>query len=389
LRQAGLRQKLAQVKVERRDIAIGPVTIHLPDASIADFWFMRDLAELLGVETNAEAESLLEAALGSARRGVDLDREADFVFVHAEGPAAMVRVLEALNSIAVNRPLWAPDEIRHATELMRAWRRPTPVPYDVGSVVRVPLRDGTFGAAHVVAFAYGGSVRGLPLVVLLDVRSATGEDLAVATARGDGTGVGGAVILDSEIVSGEWPVVGTRSSGGDHGALLAREEGQSSSASLMAGFLDAYHGLRLWDAMADPRFYELILLPGVPPPASRRYLRDVFEQRVQAACGRTPHTVATGPAVLDVHIAYPGGGLPRLIDLPKSRQLAERIARDVPGASIVVTGGGCGFLDVFASTTDAAAGIRAVEIAARDLGIDRVTMVEAFPALSLEGLRES
>jgi hypothetical protein len=93
--------------------------------------------------------------------------------------------------------------------------------------------------------------------------------------------------------------------------------------------------------------------------------------------------------VLDVHIAYPGDGLPRIIDLPRSRQLAERIARDVPGASIVVTGGGRGFLDVFASTTDAAVGVRSVEVAARGLGIDRVTMVEAFSAVSLEGLGES
>jgi hypothetical protein len=102
-----------------------------------------------------------------------------------------------------------------------------------------------------------------------------------------------------------------------------------------------------------------------------------------------PELVTAGPAVLDVHIAYPGDGPPRPIDLPNARKLAKRIERDVPGASTVLSGGGRGFLDVFASTTDAAAGLRIVEVAAHGLGIHRVTMVEAYPTVALDGLRET
>jgi hypothetical protein len=266
-------------------IAIGPVTVYFPDASIAEFWFMQDLTAVLGVETNAEAETTLVAALGSSRRGLDFDSEADAVVVHAKGVAALVRVLEALNSIAVLRPLWTPDELRDATEVMRAWRRPKPLPYDLGAIVGVPLRDGTLGAGHVVAFTDGGSVRGSPLVVLLDLRAPTREELTAAVSRGDGNGVGCAVMIQSEIVSGEWPIVGTRPVDVDVGALMAREARTSSSGGLLAWFLDAFHGFRLWDEMWDPQFYELMLLPGVAPPDSRRYLRDALRQRSSLPSG--------------------------------------------------------------------------------------------------------
>jgi hypothetical protein len=248
------------------------------------------------------------------------------------------------------------------------------------------MRDRSFGAGHVVAFDHAGTVRGSPLVVALDLRAASLQDVARAVGDHQGSGVGCAMIVDSEIVSGEWPLVGTRLVREDTSALLRREAGTTSSGGLFAWFLDAYFGIAPWDALFDPRHFELMLLPGVPPPVSRRYVRDLVERRMIEMHGRHPSPIVTGPGLLDVHIAYPGDGLPRLIDLPKSRQLAERMRRDVPGAATVVTGGGRGFLDVFANTSDAASGVRAAETAARDLGIHRETMVEAFPAVSLEGL---
>jgi hypothetical protein len=369
------------------EIAIGPLTVYFPDASLPDFWFAEDLTGMLGVETNDEAEQLLKAALGPSLRGFDLDSEADNVVLSAKGAAAMTRALAALDRIAVRRPLWTSGDLHDASEAMRAWRRPKPIPYDVGVVVGLPLRDGTFGAGHVVGFQTAGTLRGFPLVVALDAHVAGPDDLARIVRNGGGPAVGCRVVIDHEILTGEWPVVGTRAVDVDAAqALLSREQGTSSSASLLTAFVEAYLGLRPWDEFHDPRKNELLLLPGIPPPASRCYLRDLFERRLTASFGRLPAAVLEGPAVLDVHIAYPGNGLPRLIDLPKSRQLAARIRSDVRGASEVFTGGGRGFLDVFAATTDAAAGIRAVEAAARDLGIHRETMVEAFPTVKIDGL---
>jgi hypothetical protein len=368
---------------------IGPLTVYFPDVSTPEFWFMRDLTEILGVETNAEAEERLCAALGSSTRTIDIDSEADNVLVHASSGPAMVRVLSALDSVAVNRPLWTADELRRTHDAMRVWRRPKPVAYRVDAIASVPLRGGRFGAVHVAAFQEAGSVRGCPLVLLLDLCARSREDLARAIAEGEGKPVGCYVIVETEISSGEWPVLGTRPIRDvDVAALLARERGASSGAPCATDFVEAYAGLRAWDSY-DPREYELKLLPGVPPPPSRRYRRDIFEARLVAAFGRQPEAIHEGPAVLDVHIAYPGDGLPRLIDLPKSRQLAERMRAQVPGTSAVTIGGGRGFLDVFARTTDAAAGIRVVEQAAHDLRIHRETLVEAFPAINLEGLEYS
>ena len=85
-------------------------------------------------------------------------------------------------------------------------------------------------------------------------------------------------------------------------------------------------------------------------------------------------------------IAYPGNGLPRVIDLPKSRQLVEKIRRTVPGATVVDAGGGGGTFDLFVATSDAAEGRQAIERAAAELRLHNDVFMEAFPAVCLEAL---
>jgi len=354
--------------------------IHFPDASIETFWFAHDLAAVIGVDTNSEAAERLERAVAGAARGIEIDYEADAVSVHADDCEAMLGVLSSLEAIAQNRPLWRASDVDAARSHMRAWLRPTPVSYDAGAVVALPLCDGSFGAIGVCAFDAGGS----PIVVLLDARAPSREALEGAVDWA--TPVACVCILDSEIVSGEWPVVATRGFRDlDSDALAARVRGSSSSGGTAVDFLEAYFGLRTWDAYGDPRYFDLMLLDGVNPGA-RCYKRDVFERRLVAAFGRIPTCVSEGPASIHVTLAYPGSGLPRLIDLPKPRQLAEKMLRSVPGATAVETGGGAGVFDLFVTTTDAAAACKAIEGAAAELRLNRDLILEAFPPISIDDL---
>ena len=369
------------------EFSLGPLTVFFPDASLSDFWFCHDLMEILGTESNSDAHGLLERAIGRPARGIDIDHEADNVIVYARGAKAMAAVLVALDSVAVHRPLWSVDAFKAACIAMRAWRRPKPVVYDVGAMVAVPLYDGAFGATLVAAFSDAGSMRGFPLLLLLDLCSPSRAELAVLIEKGMGKPVGCRVIIDTEILSGDWPVVAKREIAGvDPTALLARERGSSASGDAAIRFIAAYTGLTAWDTAYDPREYELMLLPGVTAPPARKYLRDLLEARLVAAFGRVPDRMRQGPAVLHVHIAYPGEGMPRLIDLPKARQLRSLMEKTVPGVGTILTGGGGGCLDVVARTSDAAAGLRAIEEALSQLRLVKDTLVDVFPEVPLDSI---
>jgi hypothetical protein len=379
-------------------VTLGPLTIHFPDASLNTFWFMHDLCDVLGTERNADAKDKLSAALGR-RRGIRLDYEADYVFAHATGVAAMVSVLKALEGLAAHGSLWTADELDAATAAMKRWKRPKPVPYRVGTVVAVPLRDmdpaGRFGAAVVAAFtadlwspeerAGATRERGSPLVFALDL-ALPASDVAREVEAGAGRPLGGAIILDTEIVSGAWPVIGTiEIDEAQARAVLERERGESSSGSAIVSLVMRYAGLMAWDA-GGRLWVEDKLLPGVAPPPGRRLVRELLEARLRAAFGRVPEPVAEGPGILHVHVAYPGNGRPRVIDVPKVDRLAERMKETVAGVGPVFLGCGEGFLDVIARTTDVAAGARAVEEAATELGIAKDVLVDCYPEVSLDAL---
>jgi hypothetical protein len=369
------------------EVHLGPLTIALPDASTPELVLDADLTALLGVETNGEAEAKLRAALGRGRRGVESDSEAGSVLVHASGVDAMLRVLAAIDAIAPGRPLWTAAELEAAASAMRAWRRPKRVKYDAGALVAVPIEGGGFGAMHVGGFEDGGSRRGWPLAIALDVEAATLGAIAMALAAGVGRPVGARVIDDAPIKSGEWPLAGSRPV--DEAlarSLLERERGSSSSAGILAVFLGAWLGRLPWDVWGSPLDHDRMALEGVPPHAARRRLRDLVEARLREADASTTTPRAHDPALLDVRIAYRGSGPPALIDLPKQRRLTELLAARVPGAGVVLKGAGEGFLDVFVETDDAGAGVEAAERAAAEIGIAKDTLVEARARVPLAGL---
>ncbi len=369
---------------ERREHALGPLRIHFPDATFSTFWFAHDLVDLVDAEDNADAQRRLATALAGDQRGVDLDHEADAVVAHARGWKAMATVLRALTGIA-SRPPWTDAELDELCHAMRAWRRPPAVRYDTGDVVAVPLCAGHVGAAQVAGFQEAGESRGHPLLLLFGRAPRTRAELSSLLGPEAEQPVGGKVIVDSEILTGEWPVIGRRSVGDvDVAALLARERGTSATGGVAVNFIEAYAGLRAWDAGYDPRAYEQMLLPGVEPPSDRRYLRDLLAARLIAAFGQVPEGPTTGSAIVHVHLVYPGHGAPRLVDLSRIRQLSLRVRQHVPGAEVLLTGGGDGFLDLITSTSDVVAASRAIDDAIAALGLSKDTLIDLYLPVALD-----
>ncbi len=377
------------------EVKLGPLTIYFPDASFKTFWFMHDLCDIVGVEYNSEAQARLEGALRGKMRGIDLDHEADNVVVHARGVTAMTTVLIALDSVAVSRPLWQPEEFAGAIADMRRWRRPKPIAYDVGAFVAVPLAPfdprARFGAAQVAVLDSAlwspaakaearKDQRGSPLLFLFDLAASSIADLTERVASGAGTPLGCRIVVDSDILSGTWPVIGARPVS-EVAALAALRRERHESTTGVADLLLCYANVWAWDVGAEVR-----LLPGVAPPPWRRYLRDLLEARLVAAFGSIPSPVTRGPAVLHVHIAYPGNGLPRIIDGPKAPRLAALMQASVPGIGNVFTGGGGGFFDVIARTSDAEAGVRASELALAELRLTKDALIDCYPAIPLDEL---
>jgi hypothetical protein len=379
-------------------VSLGPLTIYFPDASLDTFWFMHDLTDILGVEYNSEAQARLEGALRGKRRGLDLDHEADCVVVHASGVKALTTALVALDSVAVARPLWSEEAFDRAVEAMSVWRRPRPLPYDPGAVVAVPLKEvdsrGRFGAALVATFESAlwadppkrRSERGSPLLWVFDLTAPSAAALRDRLTAGEGKPMGCAVVLDREIVTGEWPVIAHREVPTALAlAALEHERGSSSSGHTVLALAMRYAGLWAWD-FGNPEYAEKHLLPGEMPPPERRYLRELLEARLTTAFGRVPDSVREGPAVLHVHIAYPGNGLPRIIDVPKAPRLEKLMKEAVPGIGEVFTGGGGGFLDVIARTTDTRVALQEIERALAELRLTKEALVDSYPEVSIEDL---
>ncbi len=116
-------------------------------------------------------------------------------------------------------------------------------------------------------------------------------------------------------------------------------------------------------------------LAGARPHPARRRLRELIEARLRDAHAATSTPGPRDPALLDVRVAYRGSGPPAVIDLPKgaASQSGSRSACRARGAP---KGAGEGFLDVFVTTSERAAGVEAAERATAEIGVANETLVE-------------
>lgn len=140
-----------------------------------------------------------------------------------------------------------------------------------GQVVAIPLADGAFGAAHVVAaglfpaFAFYARRAPTPEALVDGWEAAAEPPLAIASMPG-------------WVADGTWPVVADQPRDYSAYALPGVPPKISFTSHFASDFLNAYHGLAPWDGMHDPAYFEKQMLPGTPPPASRRFKKDFPSQ---------------------------------------------------------------------------------------------------------------
>ncbi len=249
-----------------------------------------------------------------------------------------------------------------------------------GQIVAVPLRDGSFGLAH-VAHYYGCAV-----TAHFAHREATPERLL--------DGLEGAMkdrlltILDvtsDEIQDGRWPVIGHKEP--MYPATMLDMKGTSYTGNMSKWFFDAYYGLVPWDGMHDPRYYEKMLLPGVPVPSTVRYKRD-FERDAAAQAAAPANTAATqpapeqaiiqGPGVIHIEIKYDGEGLPSM-ELLHRRQAIEEGLESAGVGTVTDAGGGGGLMDIYLETKDVAQAIPFMHAAIKAAGFEKDVRIEVEP----------
>jgi hypothetical protein len=159
-------------------IRLGAREIVLPTAGESRCYIFHDLADLLGLEYNAEALELFRSEWTKrGKRGrLDLDREADRVAIYARRGAILeVAVLcHELARPSIPRP--TPDEIASARLALKHHRRPERLPWEVGDLFAAPLRDDSFAIGQILWEPSREGVRA-PTVALLEYRVNALEDI--------------------------------------------------------------------------------------------------------------------------------------------------------------------------------------------------------------------
>jgi hypothetical protein len=246
------------------------------------------------------------------------------------------------------------------------------VQFEAGDVFGIPLPDGTFGVGQVAL-----CTRYETACALFGVRGTSLADLA-ARAADLARPLTILTLTDEELETGEWPIVAHRPA--DYSAFRIPTDGAGTSHTATAGcgFLAACHGLEPWDGMFDPRYYEKLLIPGVPIPPTVRYKRDFAGDAHAAVAVPHPPPVTEGPAQITIQIVYPGSGLPST-DLLRRRQELERRLEAAGAGEIEGAESGSGVMEIFLRTDEVRRAVPLVEKAAAELGFADDLLIETAP----------
>lgn len=239
-----------------------------------------------------------------------------------------------------------------------------------GQIVAIPLVDESFGLGHVALFDLSITV------VLFARRARSPEALAAEIDRGlDEPPIAMMVLTADELRDGHWPVIGHREP--SYPPAMLDGQGRSFTASMARTLLSAYHGLLAWDMMADAKYLEWRLLPGVKVPPTVRYKKD-FEAVKKTDALKKAAEITEGPAEIHVQIVYPGDGFPS-VDLLHRRQELEKRLNASGAGEVTDAGAGGGVMDVFFASEDLKRALPLVKQALADLGFEDDALIEVEP----------
>jgi len=250
-------------------LKIGVLTIRLPDESKSTFRLKHDLAQVMGLEYNHEAMSLLKKALGDeslSNEQIEVTHEADAVYVETPKANHMARALEVLLRVASAGALgYSAEDISDATKAMNRHVRPPATPWKVGDVFAISMADETFGFGQVL-----GKHLEQPTCALFDARA----DRPLADIEEVVTSPTIAILhCDAKhLLSGRWQVIGNAPPVNDpwSGPCGHRSFGRTWGG--LGELAEAWFGLRPWNGLSDAKFYEGFLLPGVKRPEKAKVL---------------------------------------------------------------------------------------------------------------------
>ena len=252
------------------------------------------------------------------------------------------------------------------------------VKFNVGDFFAVDLDDGTWGLGHIVA------ADATICCALFSARAPSVDALRAALNNARRQPVGLMVTTVVEIRAGRWPIVG-------HGApdypelrvpKLSGEGSGCYTVRVLAEFLEAYHGLRPWDEWPMSAVWNReILLPHLSVPPTAR-----FQGPAQAPAPATskPPPITDGPALVTIHLLYPGTGLPGT-DLLRRRQELERRLEAGGAGEIEGAESGGGVMEVYLRTDDVRRAVPLVEKLAAELGFADDMLIETAPVDDEEG----
>lgn len=254
---------------------------------------------------------------------------------------------------------------------------------EAGQVVGVPLCDGSFGLAHIAR--YDLSI----WCVLYDQRE---RDIAKLSEQIEPAMKSHPIavmeVTSNLVEDGLWPIIGTVVP--CYAPELLDTKGWSYVGTNTQFLFEAYYGLRPWDEAAIPKWYDNMLLPGVPVPPSVRYKRD-FEKETTGNSDKQPRPADSAvspheetpapnpprdkPGEIHIQMKYPGEGLPS-IELLHQRQALERALEETGAGEVSDAGGGGGEMDVYLQTDSILRAIPLVKAALHKAGFTRDVTIE-------------
>lgn len=252
------------------------------------------------------------------------------------------------------------------------------VKVETGQIVAIPLSDGSYALAHIAQHQLSiwcvlFGQRSPEIGGLLD-----GLDGALASPP-----IAVMQVTSIQVRDGSWPVIAVREP--NYPAEMLDTHGQSAVGTVLQMLAEAYHGLRAWDELYDPKEYDRMLLPGVPVPPTARYKRDFEKDRAVASSATsiagaapaddTASLVTDGPAEIHIEIKYPGEDLPS-VELLHRRQALERTLEGAGAGEVTEAGGGGGVMDIYLRTEDVRRATPVVMNAIKDAGFEHDAKIE-------------
>jgi len=150
-------------------LQVGLVKIFLPDHNSKEFFIFEDLATLLDIESNFEAEFFLKKKIKESgiKGKITLDSESDYVSLRTKNASLILSVALLINNL--KKYSIEEEVITEYNKFLTSWKTPKKQKWGIGDIFSIPLSDGTYYFGQIVELVEGLT----PICILFDVNKNT------------------------------------------------------------------------------------------------------------------------------------------------------------------------------------------------------------------------